>query len=307
MFMIRLILLTFMLVSLSGMTQAQEARPDIASRDKPKILFIRGGDATGGFLEAKTPQERTEQLADIENQQTFRGNHGWATLAQVLQDAGFELTQMKEGPQDKPSPIDLKRAKLDQYAIVVFGSNNQIYTPQQADIFWDYIHRGGSALFISDANFGPDWASAPNSDQSLLQRSGVVVNQDHGTYILKRSAGDFVTPDHPILQQVNQIDGEGVSPIVTPEQPVEGFKITPIVRAAHKTRENAKTKQGKTRDVTDRDMALLLIEHGKGRVACHFDRNTFFNRDGAGTSIHRFDNRRYAINLFHWLAGRTPG
>ena len=34
---------------------------------------------------------------------------------------------------------------------------------------------------------------------------------------------------------------------------------------------------------------------------------TFFNLNGAGTSLHRYDNTRYAKNLFEWLAGRTAG
>src|SRR5207302_9000318 len=50
-----------------------------------------------------------------------------------------------------------------------------------------------------------------------------------------------------------------------------------------------------------------VAEAGLGRVAIHFDRNTFFNANGAGTSLHRFDNARYAKNLFEWLAGRSFG
>lgn len=272
--------------------------------DVPRVLFVRGGDGTGGFLESKTRDTKTEQLADINNDKTFRGNHGWATLARVLRDAGFELTQITEGPIEKPSTISMDVLKNQRFDIVVFASNNQIYSKEQADAFWDYIARGGSALFISDANFGPDWWAAPNSDQSLLDRSGVIVSQDHGTYALKRDAGDFIAPDHPILAGINAFDGEGVSPIQLPDKPVEGFNVTPIVRAKGKTRDNEPGKQGKTREVTDRDCALLIIEHGKGRVACHFDRNTFFNLNGAGTSIERHDNKQYALNLFDWLARR---
>jgi hypothetical protein len=36
----------------------------------------------------------------------------------------------------------------------------------------------------------------------------------------------------------------------------------------------------------------------------HFDRNTFFNRNGAGTDITRFDNGRLAQNVIDWLAGQ---
>ena len=89
-----------------------------------------------------------------------------------------------------------------------------------------------------------------------------------------------------------------------PAQAPDGFKITRIVAAKDKTRDNDKPDGGTFRPVTDRDAALITIEHGKGRAAVHFDRNTFFNKNGAGTDIHRHDNRRYAENLFAWLSGR---
>ena len=40
------------------------------------VLFIRGADRSGGFLEADDDAERTEQLADINNASTANGNHG---------------------------------------------------------------------------------------------------------------------------------------------------------------------------------------------------------------------------------------
>ncbi|MEN0050532.1 MAG: T9SS type A sorting domain-containing protein, partial [Bacteroidota bacterium] len=46
--------------------------------------------------------------------------------------------------------------------------------------------------------------------------------------------------------------------------------------------------------------------------AGHFDRNTFFNLNGAGTNINRLSNMQYAKNLINWLTGCnqlpcTPG
>lgn len=268
----------------------------------PKILFVRGGDGTGGATEGKTREQKTENLGDIANDSTRRGNHGWAELASALRDAGFELEQKSEGPDSAPVPLDLTQIDLKQYAVIVFGSNNQRYTDASRQALWTYIRQGGSALFISDSNFGPTPAAAATSDQSLLEGTGVLMNQDHGTYALKRDAGDFLQPDHPILNGVNAMDGEGVSPAQVPERAIEGMKVTALVRSRGKTRLN--DDRGTVRESTDRDAALLIIEHGAGRAACHFDRNTFFNQNGAGTNLNRFDNKRYALNLFNWLARR---
>lgn len=61
---------------------------------------------------------------------------------------------------------------------------------------------------------------------------------------------------------------------------------------------------GPVTDPTERDASLAVVEVGHGRVACRFDRNTFFNVNGGGSSLPPADNQRYARNLFAYLAGR---
>ncbi len=135
-------------------------------------------------------------------------------------------------------------------------------------------------------------------------RFGLNVNQDSGTYSLSRAA-DFRAPDHPILAGVNQIDGEGVSPGVIVAN-VPGVTPQVLVNAKGTTRNNDNATKGSDRPVTENDGALVVAEAGLGRVAISFDRNTFFNTNGAGTDLHHLDNEAYARNLFEWLAGRSP-
>jgi hypothetical protein len=61
-----------------------------------RVLFIRGADRSGGFLEATRDSQRTEQLADINNTSTSAGNHGWAQLATTLRGIGFSVEQITE-------------------------------------------------------------------------------------------------------------------------------------------------------------------------------------------------------------------
>ena len=127
------------------------------------------------------------------------------------------------------------------------------------------------------------------------------MNQDNGTYVLRRSSGDFNRPDHPIVAGVDAFDGEGVSPIVVQDA---GDMVT---RVQNSTRVNSppfgNNNQGQTRPVGQFDGALAVLEPGLGRIIGHFDHNTFFNQNGASTSINRLDNLTYAINLFSRLAG----
>ncbi len=267
------------------------------------ILFVRGGTGTVGFLEGGSD----DQAADITDTSTAGGNHGWYELAELLRDEGYVLTQLQEGPAGNNTPIDFASMDLGQYDVIVLGSNNADYTDAQVDAVEDWVHDGGGLLVISDANFGSDWADASNSDQEFLDRFGLIMNQDHGTYSLYRSQGDFLVPDHPILDGVDRFDGEGVTPI-TLGTPVPGVTARVVVRAGSTLRQNngsGGNNQGSLRSTTDDDGALVTAEAGDGRLAGHFDRNTFFNLNGAGTNINRFDNATYARNLFNWLARRT--
>lgn len=270
------------------------------------VLFVRGADRSGGFLEAGSDAGRTEQLADIFNTSTAGGNHGWAELRTALEAAGFVVEQITEVAENDSGPSDgiaipFDQLSLDAYDVIVMGSNNAIYTAPQIDALEAWIRAGGGALFISDANFGSDWADAPDSDQQFLDRFGLVMNQDNGTYVVRRSSDDFTWPDHPILAGVDAFDGEGVSPIVAENTG------DVVARAKNSTRVNTppfgNQDQGQTRPVTALDGALVVLEPDLGRIAGHFDRNTFFNLNGAGTDINRFDNLVYALNLFTWLAG----
>lgn len=284
------------------------------------ILFIRGADRSGGFLEATNDAQRTEQLADIRNDSTATGNHGWGQLADQLESEGYTLTQFVEPLEaDAPSTgqtqgaaIRFDRMNLSSFDAIIFASNNARYAKAQINAIDRYVRAGGAALFISDGNFGSNWRDAPDSDQQFLNRFGLTVNQDAGTYSLSRSS-DFALATHPIFNGVTQIDGEGVSPIVVPAEAPTGVTIQRLIGAKGTTTNNngvngSSAFQGTSRDVTSNDAALVTALVGDGRVAAHFDRNTFFNENGAGTDLTRLDNRQYALNLFAWLADNdVPG
>jgi len=282
----------------------------------PSVLFIRGADRSGGFLEADDDAERTEQLAGINNTSTANGNHGWNELRLALEADGFQIDQMVE-PVEAGAPatgqttgteIEFGNLDLSSYDVLVFGSNNAVYSEASIDAIESYIRGGGGAIFISDANFGSDWADASNSDQQFLDRFGLIVNQDRGTYSLERSDGEFLIPDDPLFAGVDRIDGEGVTPFQIGDL-TTGVSADILALAEGETRLNNGTggnNQGSTRAAGPNDAAILFVTADQGRLIGHFDRNTFFNDNGAGTNINRFDNQQYAINLFRAAAGPLP-
>lgn len=295
------------------------AAPSLACAESPqaRILFVRGGEGTGGFLEGGAD----EQLSDIHDFSESGGNHGWGTLTQTLAGAGFACEQLVEGPAANNTPVDFAALDLSAFDVIVLGSNNADYPSAHIDAVEDFVRTGGGLLVISDANWGRDWGDAPTSDQSFLDRFGLIMNQDKGVYSLRRSDGDFVISgadmgSHPILvgpdgvlgtaDDVDEFDGEGVSPI-TLNPGTSGLSPAVLAKAKNSLRVNDNASGGSMRPVTADDGALVAVSVDAGRVAGHFDRNTFFNLNGAGTSIHRFDNRQYALNLFTWLADGANG
>jgi len=296
-------------------TEALEQRQHLAG----DVLFVRGADRSGGFLEATNDFQRTEQLSDINNASTSAGNHGWKQLADQLRGQGYRLTQITESVEPGAAPtgqtagrgVNFAGMDLSTYELIVLGSNNAAYSKASVDAIENYVKIGGGVLFISDGNFGSSWRDAPDSNQQFLNRFGVVVNQDNGRYTLERNAGDFAVPSEPVLLGVNAFDGEGVSPLVMPDTAPAGVTLRRVAGAKGVTWNNdganaGNNFQGTARAVTAKDSSLILGNAGAGRFAVYFDRNTFFNANGAGTNITRFDNRQFATNLFNWASDNTP-
>lgn len=276
------------------------------------ILFIRGADGSGG-LGSGSVQRRTEHLSDINNTSTTPGNHGFGELAALLRTNGFTVTQWIE------SQGALTLARLIPHRIVVLASNNRVYQAAEVAAFHSYMDAGGSALFISDANWGPNFNAAPASDNQFMARYGLTMYQDsaNGVPVMSRaSAGRYVMPGHHALSgrdgsggvdDVQSFDGEGVSYIGTGPGS-NGWKAWVIVSAlGFQVRQlNASGPAGRLVNASARDGAIVKSQNGDGLVIAHFDRNTFFNANGTGTNLSNRDNRLLALNLFRGLASVPP-
>ena len=287
----------------------------------------------------------TEQLADIRdpsgavfsNSLTGENNHSWFELASLLTANGFSVEQTTESVESgagssgstdgAPVTFDtgfqtatfadlndnngtIQARTLSDFDVVVFGSNNAVYSSGQIDAVDDYIRGGGGAVFISDANFGSVRGDAQQSDQQFLDRFGIFVNQDRGTYQVNRDDGadgfeEFRDPDNPLLAGVDTFDGEGVSPFTLPADPSSlPADVSVQIVGGVPSNQDVRDPENGDRDATELDASLLFAEVGDGRIVGHFDRNTFFNLNGAGSDIQRFDNSQLALNIFQVAA--TP-
>ena len=125
------------------------------------------------------------------------------------------------------------------------------------------------------------------------------MKQDKGTYTI--SSSEFKIADHPIFENVSTFDGEGVSPITLANDQVDGVQSTILAPAKSIVRQNTVTGKGPSEFPNFMAASLIVATVGEGRIAGHFDRNTFFNTNGTDTNIHNYNNKQYAINLYRWL------
>lgn len=272
------------------------------------VLFIRGADGSGGLGNGST-QQRTEHLSDINNVSTQSGNHGFGELANLLRTDGFKVSQWIE------SQGFLTTALLFPHRIIVLASNNRVYAAAEVSAFHTYMDAGGSALFISDANWGSNFNAAPASDNQFLARYGLSMYQDsaNGVPVISRTtAGRFIQPDYPALSgpdgkggfdDVNSYEGEGVSYLHV-ERGSGGWVASVLVSATgfmvRKTTTNG--QPGGLVAATSRDGAMVMAQKDDGLILGHFDRNTFFNRNGTGSDLTKRDNRQLALDIFRTLA-----
>ncbi|MFQ5507462.1 MAG: hypothetical protein ACE5F1_22085, partial [Planctomycetota bacterium] len=272
------------------------------------VLFIRGADGSGGAKSGGSFLQRTEQLSDVHNRSMVPGNHGYGALRDLLMAEGFRVSQWIE------SPKLLTRAVLQGHRIIVWGSNNKVLAASEIQAFHAYIDAGGSALFLCDADWGSTFGAAPASDNQLLARYGVTVHQDSGqTPRLARSEhGRYLILEHPLLSgpdgaggadDVGSYDGAGIS-LFRIGRGSSGFQAISLVSAlGMQKRLNTPTgKPGALLPADKNDAAMFVVEKGNARIVGHFDRNSFFNKNGYGSQLAHLDNASLARNIFRFLA-----
>jgi hypothetical protein len=225
------------------------------------------------------------------------GRNGYSQLAELLREQqGHNLYELADTDLEV-NP--LTQSALSWYDLLVLGSNNRRYSPQEASALASYVNRGGAVLALSDSRFGlsPDRSTnalgaGELSDNDLMGQFGMQIEHDNYQFVTAGSKR-FVQPTHPVLSGLSNCKGEGVSLIKTLVPPAQV-----LVRG-----DGLLLTDGHT--ITGPEYAITAIANvGLGRVAATFDRNTFFNAGvgSDGTDLSELDNRRYALNLFNWIA-----
>ncbi|MBC6608743.1 hypothetical protein H8B13_18085, partial [Hymenobacter sp. BT188] len=245
-----------------------------------KVLYLYG---------SIPPGEVDMKLADT-------GSTGMSQFDQALKEVGMITSEALD------ASITLDATTLNQYKVVILGSNNRRFTAAEKAAVATWVEAGGGLVAWSDAAFG--WQSGginstagSLSDNDLTQQFGMQFLRDNGvsTFSLTQWAIDHY------INNFNKdtgltIKAEGASPIRT-SAPATILAYMPSCCSKLNSLDGA---------VTPADAAIASAKVGQGRVLGYFDRNAFWNA-GAGTQLSQVDNKLFAQRLVQWASGVNDG
>ncbi len=250
----------------------------------PRILFINGDHIPGsGYAHSRVRDDgsKPESFSQLR--------------AQVLEG---EL-KLDVDEFILSSGTSITPGLLAPYAAIVLGSNGRVLASAEVNTLAAYYASGGGILLYADFQYGPNnWAS----DNAFLAQFGIEVFPDN--FQPTTTITDIVA-SHPVMSGVGAYATEGSSQFLIAASVLSDTQVlarcSPLGRpgCAVQAPEQAKIKPG---DV----VACTWVRENAagGRLAGACDRNTFHNGPGVGTALNEYDNQRYAINLFRWIAQR---
>jgi hypothetical protein len=269
----------------------------------PTSTSTDGGDRRVLYLYGDVAPDGTTPSGDAEPYHQMRltdtGPRGLSQFAATLREAGFA----PEGRYD--ADVSLTRDLLDDYAVLVLGSNQHRFGDAEREAVEAWVSDGGGLLAWSDSAFGGDYRevgvcnpAGSRSDNDLTTAFGLRFLRDSG-------AGVYRVREYAADHYLNAGDadggvvflGEGASPIRVsePARVLAPFQAGGLDGRLELCEADAPLQP-------ERDAALAVAEVGDGRAVGTFDRNTFWN-GGEGTDITEADNREYARRLVTWAAG----
>lgn len=261
-------------------------------RRSQKVLYLYGDVAADGTV----PSGEAEPFHQMRLSDT--GPHGLSKFRRTLEQAGFRPVERYD------ADTTLSRSLLDEYAVVILGSNQHRFDEAEREAVGEWVTDGGGLLAWSDSAFGGDFRqvgvcnpAGSQSNNDLTEQFGLSFLRDNGggNYRVRRYTEDhFLNADDRTGGVVFR--GEGVSAIRVspPATMLARLQSGGLGGEIAVCPQDAPYRPG-------RDAALAVATVGEGRVAGTFDRNTFWN-GGAGTDITEADNREYAQRLVRWCA-----
>jgi hypothetical protein len=257
------------------------------------VLYLYGDVSDDGNI----PSGKNEPYHQMRLIDT--GSRGMSEFKEAVDEAGFTLSEKYD------AAIELNEDLLNQYRVIIFGSNQRVFTKHEAESVAKWVKQGGGLIAWSDSAFGGHYRKVGVSNPTGRISNNIITEQFGMHFLTDNGGGNYLissyTEDH-YLNNNNRdggirYRGEGVS-CVRVSAPAR--MLAPLQEGGLGGLLTVNKNDGTYNPKTD--AALAVAEIGKGRVIGTFDRNCFWNA-GEGTRLSHVDNREFAQRLVVWAAG----
>jgi hypothetical protein len=224
------------------------------------------------------------------------GDRGMSQFAEALRDVNVNPVGVHD------VEIELTDESLEDYDVVLLGSNNRRFSESEAQALAQFVEQGGGVIAWSDAGFG--WQEGGLSSPAGRESDNDLTEQFGMRFMLDNGAGVFTIREYLKPHFLNDNDpnegvvyrGEGVS-LIEVREPAEKLADLQLGGTSGELRLNPADGE------LGPEHAVLAVAYvGDGRVVGTFDRNTFWNA-GEGTRLSELDHREFAQRLALWAAG----
>ena len=251
--LIYVFVLGFFIYSLFGSTAIADKKlklPKVKNKDNNRILFYNESGNVYGDINV-----------------TNANGEGFTDLKSELESRGYIVTQEYDD-------VILTEVFLNNYDIVVMGSNSKVFSTEEIQAFGNFIKNGGGALVLCGYSVG---AIHNGSDNLLIDQFGITLDQ-----VIPGPLSEMDTfNSHPVTEGVSKVTFYGANFMSRVESPAKAIGFT------------------------DSEVSLTVGEFVDGRLIVLSDWDEFCDSTHGGTNLYMDDSLKFAENIFAWLSFQT--
>ncbi|SNR59034.1 hypothetical protein SAMN06265371_106105 [Lutibacter agarilyticus] len=257
------------------------------------VLYIYGDVSAEGDI----PSGVKEPFHQMRLNDT--GDLGMSQFLNALEEVKLNVTEVYD------QEIEFTSKSLENIDVLILGSNQRMFSENEADVVATWVKNGGGMVVWSDSAFGGEYKVVGVDNETGRNSDNIITEQFGMEFLTDNGAGNYLVKDYTENHFLNannknggvKFRGEGVSFV----------RVSPPAKILAKAQEGGlggALRVNKNDGVfnIETDAALAVSTIGKGRVVGLFDRNLFWNA-GAGTRLSHSDNREFTQRLMLFAAG----
>ncbi len=228
-----------------------------------------------------------------------KGPLGLSQFSQAIEETGITISEQAD------HTVTLNAAFLKDIDLLILGSNQKIFSQDEAKAVAEWVSNGGGLIAWSDSAFGGNYQKVGVANEAGRNSNNTLTEQFGMHFLTDNGGGNYLISEYTEPHFLNNNNPQGG--VLFRGEGISAVRVSEPAKLLAKLQEGGlggklivSEIDGKFNPTTD--AALAVTELGKGRVIGVFDRNLFWNA-GAGTRISHSDNREFSQRLALWACG----